>query len=91
MFDSGDHTVDPGQVWYTHFVPQNSEELGPFWARIFTTSPNLVPSMRIWRTSPESGEPPVSDVLFAPGDFRVFQLPFRRHPPQPPLGPVEDR
>jgi hypothetical protein len=87
-FDSGDGTIAPGDVWFTAYVPQDSEDLGPYWARIFTTSRNLVPSMRIWRTEAEN-EPPISDVYFAPGDFAVFELPYRPFPPIPPIGPIE--
>jgi hypothetical protein len=89
-FDSGDATVAPGHVWFTGYSPQTAADLGQFWARIFTTSPNLVPSMRIWRTQVEN-EPPISDVYFAPGDFAVFELPFRPFPPLPPVGPVQGR
>jgi len=88
-FDSGDATVAPGDVWFTGFVPQSPEDLGPYWGRILTTSANLVPSMRIWRTQVEN-EPPISDVYFAPGDFAVFELPYRPYPPIPPIGPVEE-
>jgi hypothetical protein len=87
-FDSGDATVAPGHLWFTAYVPTGPEDLGPYWARIFTTSANLVPSMRVWRTQVEN-QPPISDVYFAPGDFAVFQLPFRPFPPPPPVGPVE--
>ena len=88
-FDSGEATVAPGATWVTGFGPSSPEDLGPYWARIFTTSANLVPSMRIWRTEVEN-TPPISDVYFAPGDFAVFELPFRVFPPPPPIGPVEN-
>jgi hypothetical protein len=88
-FDSGDGTIAPGDLWLTEYEPGSEWDLGQYWARIFTTSANLVPSMRIWRTQVEN-EPPISDVYFAPGDFAVFQLPFRAFPP-PPIGPVEGK
>lgn len=86
-FDSGEATIAPGHLWITEWEPSTPADLGQYWGRIFTTSRNLVPSMRIWRTQTEN-EPPVSDVYFAPGDFAVFELPFRPFPP-PPVGPVE--
>jgi hypothetical protein len=86
-FDSGDISVAPGHLSITAFVPHSATDLGQYWGRIFTTSANLVPSMRIWRTQVEN-EPPISDVYFAPGDFAVFELPWRPFPP-PPIGPAE--
>jgi hypothetical protein len=88
-FDSGDISVGPGQLSITEFQPHSPADLGQYWGRIFTTSADLVPSMRIWRTQVEN-EPPVSDVYFAPGDFAVFELPWRPWPfPPIPVGPAE--
>jgi hypothetical protein len=87
-FDSGNLSVAAGDLSTTGWgPPQSQADFGPYWARIFTTSANLVPSMRIWRTQVEN-EPPISDVYFAPGDFAVFELPWRPFPP-PPIGPAE--
>ena len=87
-FDSGDISVAAGGLSNTGFAPSDAADLGPYWARIFTTSANLVPSMRIWRTQVEN-EPPISDVYFAPGDFAVFELPWRPFPPIS-IGPAEN-
>lgn len=88
-FDSGDISVAPGNLSGTGFGPQSAEDLGQYWGRIFTTSANLVPSMRIWRQQVEN-EPPISDVYFAPGDFAVFQLPRRHFPPPPIVPPIAE-
>ncbi len=80
-FDSDNGTVGPGDLWSVGYSPETPEDLGQYWGRIFTTSADLVPSMRIWRSQVEN-EPPISDVYFAPGDFAVFEL--RRIVFQPP-------
>jgi hypothetical protein len=86
-FDSGQVTVGPGQMWSGDFFPDN-EHLGLYCARIFTTSLNLVPSLRISNPPPSDvpGGSFPDDVYFAPGDFAVFTLPFIPFP-IPPIGP----
>ena len=86
-FDSGDQTIAPGDLWITGYGPSSVGDLGSYWGRIFTTSADLVPSMRIFRQQVEN-EPPISDVYFAPGDFAVFPLHFRFFAP-PPIGPAK--
>ena len=87
-FDSGVAVVPPGTFCLIEHGPRQNtaEDLGLYWARILTTSRNLVLSMRVWRTQVET-EPPISDVYFAPNDFAVFEL--HPNPPfvMPPIGP----
>ena len=89
-FDSGVAVVPPGGfVLIQHGPRQNTEQdLGLYWARILTTTRNLVLSMRIWRTQVET-EPPISDVYFAPNDFATYELPKTLHLPIPPRRPGE--
>jgi hypothetical protein len=48
-----------------------------WWARIFTTSLNLVPTMRFHVEG--NPDPPVPEFFFGPGDFAVF--PWLEWPP----------
>ena len=96
VFDSeqlGDMTVAPGrtssigtQVDDPRLTPHDS-----FHARIFTSSPNLVPSARAFSIGDPNDEdtPPITDVYFAPSDFARFVLPFMVNFPRPPIGPIE--
>lgn len=90
-FDSGVAVVPGGGfVLIQHGPRQNTEaDLGLYWARILATSPNLVLSMRIWRTEAEN-EPPISDVYFAPNDFARYELPPAPHYPVPPISPIRE-
>ena len=54
-----------------------------WWVRIFTTSLNLVPTMRFDVQGTQ--DPPVPEFFFGPGDFAVFQLPTSVDP-----GPIVD-
>jgi hypothetical protein len=89
-FDGGPRSVTPGEVWSGGFEPDSEQDLNSlFWARILTTSLNLVPSARAFRSPEVANKPPVTDVYISPGDFAVFELPSRPFfPPLPPIGPV---
>lgn len=89
-FDGGDQTVAPGEMWIGGFEADSEVDLNSlFWARIYTTSPNLVPSAAARRPSGVDTTA-VTDVYFGPGDFAAFELPFRVLPPLPPIPPVAE-
>jgi hypothetical protein len=85
-YDSGEITLVPGQMWANDFFP-DLDHVGLYCARIFTTSVNLVPSLRISNPPASAGGFP-DEVYFAPGDFAVFTLPWLPFP-IPPIGPAE--
>jgi hypothetical protein len=85
MLDTGDRTVDPGGLDGYGFGDENPDEVRPlFWARIFTTSVNVVPSVLV--DAVETGQSPqraVWQAYISPRDFAVFELPYRPfHPPE---------
>jgi hypothetical protein len=91
MMDSGDRSVDPGGVTGFGFVDENPNEVNRwFWARIFTTSINIVPSVRlsVQVIQDGQGQPPIWQTYIAPRDFAVFELPYGQLPPMPPIDPV---
>jgi hypothetical protein len=82
VYDSGEMSVPPGGS-VTAIVP-SLEQDECYWARIFTTSQNLVPSVQVFQdTTPLS-----PGIYYAPGDFSEFALPYRPVP-IPPVGPLE--
>lgn len=94
FFDSNDQPgvgfVAPGQVFKFGWAGTQGE--GAFgqtcWLRISTTSLDLVPSVAFLPRF----EPSKFDTKFIPsvqpGDFAIFELPFRVLP-KPPIGPIE--
>jgi hypothetical protein len=68
--------INPGHVWVFTFDTQGFR---PYWVRIFTTSNSLVPSLAFRRLIDQGqGTPHASDYTrVMPGDFAVFDLPFR--------------
>jgi hypothetical protein len=87
--DSGKEILYPGvlcsvtfQPWYFEVEPPKNFILGWCWARILTSSLNLVPSMRIFRHWQDRSD----DQWFGPGDFAVFDVSI---PERPPIGPVK--
>lgn len=81
VFDSGDMDVFPGASASSALVPLLEQDELTCWARIFTTSQNLVPSVQVFQdTTPW--------IYYAPGDFSEFTIPFHPFPP-PPIGPVK--
>jgi len=97
IFDSeqlGDMTVTPGQTSFIGTQQVDDPRLTPhgtFHARIFTSSPDLIPSARVYSIGDPTDEdtPPVTDVYFAPSDFARFVLPVIINFPRPPIGGVE--
>lgn len=65
------------------FAPAPETGGGLCWARIYTTSPNVVVSA--WVTN-EVPDPPITTFYFSPGDFKVFEVPHFHFPPVP-VGP----
>lgn len=85
VFDE-EHVVEPGgMVRLPAVLPYQELILSPnsFYAEIWTTSLDLVPSC-VFYGFPEGSEPVVLGY-FAPGDFAQFLLPFRYPVPGPPV------
>lgn len=88
--DSGDRTVSPGDVaafgWARELEDPDVDFRPWYWARIFTTSVNLVPSIRLDYQTLQGGQsqPPLIQAYVGPGDFAVFELPYRPFLPEPP-------
>lgn len=75
---SPEYNVNPGEVgaWAVGFeVEPGVIDVEQRWARIFTTSLNLVPTMRFHVTAAGDAAPPFPPVYFAPGDFASFAHP----------------
>jgi len=95
FFDSSDEPdvgfVAPGKVFESGWAGLQGE--GAFgqtcWLRIWTTSLDLVPSVAFLPTFEQSEFDTTVIPSVQPGDFAVFELPFRVVPPEPPIGPVE--
>ena len=88
-FDDGTAEVAPNAqrltawvAWYT-----GSEEVGQFWVKILTSSPNLVPSVEFVKF--KQGVPGPGDVMcrYLPNDFAVFHHRVRVVGPVP-TGPL---
>ena len=89
-FFSDDITSFPGRVFLVNssFVGLGAVDDEGWWARIYTTSRNLVPSIHFYVGSADGSESPSHpDVYFGRGDFEVFELPGVFVPPV--IGPVE--
>ena len=89
-FFSDDITSFPGRVFLVNssFVGLGGVDDEGWWARIYTTSRNLVPSIHFYVDSADGSESPSHpDVYFGRGDFEVFELPGVFVPPV--IGPVE--
>jgi hypothetical protein len=87
MLDTGDRTIDPGGLDGYGFGDENPGEFRPlFWARIFTTSVNVVPSVLVDAVETGQSQKPVWQAYISPRDFAVFELPYRPFQP-PPIGP----
>lgn len=84
VFDSGEMDIFHGASASSQLASLLVEDSVICWARIFTTSQNLVPSLHVFQDT----SPPSQSVYYAPGDFAEYILPFRPFPP-PPIGPVE--
>jgi hypothetical protein len=88
--DTGDRTVPPGGTdGWGYALPVSSELRPLYWARIFTTSINIVPSTLVTESILLHGQsqPRIWDTYIAPRDFAVFELPYHPFPVPPP--PIE--
>jgi hypothetical protein len=83
VYDSGEMGVYPGGSASSAIVPLLEQDEVTCWARIFTTSQNLVPSVQVFQDTPLS-----QWIYYAPGDFSEFTIPYHPFPP-PPVGPIE--
>jgi hypothetical protein len=89
-FFSSDITAYPGRVFLfnSSFVSLRGGDEEGWWARIYTTSRNVVPSIHFFVDSADDSESPSHpDVYFGRGDFEVFELPGVFVPPV--IGPVK--
>jgi len=84
VFDSGEMGVAPGASASSAIAPLILQDQLTCWARIFTTSQNLVPSVHVFQDT----TPPSQWIYYAPGDFSEFTIPYHPFPP-PPVGPIE--
>ena len=80
VYDSGEMAVAPGASASSAIVPLLEQDQLTCWARIFTTSQNVVPSLQVFQDNS-------SWIYYAPGDFAEYTLPYRPFPPPPPVGP----
>jgi hypothetical protein len=76
----------PGEVWGPFMTPPL--DFGIYWFRILVTSRELVPSVDFLARDADSRTVSSVDSL-APGDFSVFQLPFRIPRPGDSIEPGE--
>jgi len=84
VFDSDKMTVAPGASKSSAIAHLLEQDTLTCWARIFTTSQNLVPSLQVFQDTT-----PLSQwIYYTPGDFSEFTIPYRPFPP-PPVGPIE--
>ena len=93
VLDTGDLNIDPGDIGGWGFGDEAGEFAPLYWARIYTSSANVVPSVQVIAgstTGPESDHLPWLTYI-APNDFAVFQLPHFPSLPQGPGGPLPTR
>jgi hypothetical protein len=66
----------------------DSPEGSGWWARMFVTSRDVIPSLHVYANTPQpdSNPPYYPDFYFSPGDFAFFEMPGTYFPPG--LGPV---
>jgi hypothetical protein len=84
VYESDEMVVFPGASASSPIVPLLDQDEVICWARIFTTSQNLVPSLQVFQDTT-----PLSQwIYYAPGDFSEFAIPYRPFP-VPPIGPIE--
>ena len=83
VFDSDEMSVAHGASASSPIMPLLLQDQLTCWARIFTTSQNLVPSVHVFQDDPLS-----QWIYYAPGDFSEFTIPYHPFPP-PPVGPIE--
>jgi hypothetical protein len=73
-------------------LPAVELELSPdlYWAVIWTTSQDLVPTCVFSSTAPGEQSSGQDETLayFAPGDFAQLTLPYHPGPPVPPVPPI---
>lgn len=91
----GPFTVEPGKLFGEGWIyqvdsPGFNDPSPYYWARLFSSSREVVPSMRF--NTPAEFEPglpaapPVQQLFVAPRDFAVFEFPTHL---TPPIGPIE--
>ncbi len=86
FFDSLEMGVAAGGSASSAIAPLLDQDAVICWARIFTTSQNLVPSLQVFQdTTPLSPW-----IHYAPGDFSEFTLPYRPFPPPPVVPPIAE-
>lgn len=92
----GPYTLAAGEIWGEGWVydvesPGFNDPSPYYWARLFASSAEVVPSMRFntptdfWGPTPPPN-PPVQQLWIQPRDFAVFEFPT---PLGPPIGPAE--
>jgi len=90
-FNSGDQAVPANSFRLIGWWPEPVEGelgLGLYWARIFTTSADLVPSMRFYGPEDLTGRTSV-ELDCAPGEFARFSPSNEPLRPMPPVGSLE--
>ena len=90
LFDDGAAEVAPNAQRLASWVAWDtgSDEVGQFWVKILTSSPNLVPSVEFVEFRPQD-DPGPGDVMcrYLPNDFAVFNHRVRVVVPVP-TGPL---
>jgi hypothetical protein len=88
--DLGDLNVDPGDINGYGWVEEDPCDVSQYWARIYTSSANVVPNVVVTAGSPTNPHNPWLTYI-APNDFAVFQLPEIFSLPQGPGGLLPTR
>jgi hypothetical protein len=96
LTEIGPFAVEPGKLFSEGLVdevdsPGFNDPSPYYWARLFASSVEVVPSMRFstptdfWGPTPPPN-PPVQQLFVSPRDFAVFEFPT---PLRPPIGPAK--
>ncbi|HTP20149.1 MAG TPA: hypothetical protein VMJ65_11130 [Solirubrobacteraceae bacterium] len=90
VIDTGNVEVPTGPAVVYLGPIEEGFEPADYYLRIFTTSLDFVPSVRVHSPAdPLSDIPVPTDAYFAPNVFARFGLPVRAVLPIPPIGPIE--
>jgi hypothetical protein len=90
--DAGPNTSRAGRIFLVNWTIEmlGSQDASGWWARMFVTSRDVIPSLHAYADTPEpdTSPPYYPDFYFSPGDFAFFEIPGGYRPPG--TGPIRE-